>query len=95
MRRRYFWCEEQRKWVDYPTKRSPRINIISDQTNPFVSMADGKVYDSKSRYRAELRARGFEEYGNEKSYVKPREWDRPQSAYENDIREAMGELGWN
>lgn len=42
------------------------LQIISDTIEPFRSMADGKMYNSKSRYRAELRARGLIEVGNER-----------------------------
>lgn len=40
--------------------------IISDTIEPFRSHADGKMYSSKSRYRADLRARGLIEVGNER-----------------------------
>lgn len=40
--------------------------IISDTIAPFRSMADGKMYDSKSAYRGTLRDRGLIEVGNEK-----------------------------
>lgn len=40
--------------------------IQSDTINAFRSMADGKVYDSKSRYRADLKARGLVELGNDR-----------------------------
>jgi hypothetical protein len=42
------------------------LQIISDTTAPFRSMADGKMYDSKSVYRRDLRARGLIEVGNER-----------------------------
>lgn len=40
--------------------------IISDTISPFRSMADGKMYDSKSQYRSDLKARGLIEVGNER-----------------------------
>lgn len=40
--------------------------IQSDTVEGFRSMADGKMYDSKSRYRNELRARGLIEVGNDR-----------------------------
>lgn len=40
--------------------------IISDNIAAFRSMADGKMYDSKSAYRSTLRDRGLIEVGNEK-----------------------------
>lgn len=46
-----------------PPRRAPMV--ISDNHAPFRSMADGRMYDSKSAYRRELKARGFEELGND------------------------------
>lgn len=40
--------------------------VQSDTIDAFRSMADGKVYDSKSRYRQDLKARGLVEVGNER-----------------------------
>ena len=46
--------------ADY--KPQPRaFNIIGDTTEPFYSHADGRHYTSKTVYRAELKARGYEE----------------------------------
>jgi hypothetical protein len=39
--------------------------LISDSME-ILSMADGNMYTSKRAYRADLRARGYEEVGNEK-----------------------------
>jgi hypothetical protein len=39
--------------------------VQSDTIDPFQSQADGRMYDSKSRYRRELKARGMIEVGNE------------------------------
>lgn len=41
------------------------LYVISDNMDAVRSMADGKMYDSKSRYRADLRARGYIEVGND------------------------------
>jgi hypothetical protein len=40
--------------------------VQSDTIDAFRSMADGKVYDSKSNYRRDLRARGLVEVGNDR-----------------------------
>lgn len=53
---------------DYaPPERSDLAapQLIRDHHEPFRSMADGKVYDSKSAYRATLKARGLVEVGND------------------------------
>jgi hypothetical protein len=45
--------------------------IITDTIDPIRSMADGKMYDSKSMYRKELRARGCYEVGNDRIERRP------------------------
>lgn len=40
--------------------------VISDGMDPIRSMADGKMYDSKSAYRAGLKANGCVEVGNDR-----------------------------
>lgn len=39
--------------------------VISDSMDAVRCMADGKMYESKSRMSAEHRARGYEEVGND------------------------------
>lgn len=41
------------------------VSVISDTMDAMVHPVTGKVYDSKSRFRAETRARGLTEVGNE------------------------------
>lgn len=53
-----------------PPQRSdyPAPYVVSDAMggiHGLKSMADGRIYDSKRKYRAELRAHGCEEVGNE------------------------------
>jgi hypothetical protein len=48
-------------------------NIISDTIAPFQSMADGRMYDSKSQYRRDLKSRGLVEAGNEQVKQQRRE----------------------
>lgn len=63
--------------------------IISDTIEPFRSHADGNIYSSKSRYRADLRARGLIEVGNEKVERKP----TPSRPVSHDLRRAWQQLG--
>jgi hypothetical protein len=42
---------------------SPMLNL--DGCVPFQSMADGKMYDSKSEYRKTLKAGGYREIGDQ------------------------------
>lgn len=81
-RQRFVWVNG-RGLVEVPPDWRPKpraFYIASDQHEPFRSLADGKVYDSKSAYRAELKARGYEEVGNEYAAVmktpeyQPQEW---------------------
>lgn len=46
-------------------------NVISDTIAPFRSQADGKMYDSKSAYRRDLKSRGLIEVGNENVQSRP------------------------
>ena len=48
-----------------PLRESRAFAVVGDGMDPAVHPANGKVYDSKSRFRAESRARGLEEIGNE------------------------------
>lgn len=51
--------------------RDPGFYIQSDTMDGIRSMADGRMYDSKSRYRADLKARGLIEVGNERTTQRP------------------------
>jgi hypothetical protein len=48
------------------TSEEARFYVISDTMAPIRSMADGRMHDSKSVYRRELKARGCIEIGNER-----------------------------
>jgi len=50
---------------------STGLHIISDTMAPIRSMADGRMYDSKSVYRNDLKARGLIEVGNERVERRP------------------------
>jgi len=62
--------------------------VQSDTVDPFRSMADGKTYDSKSRYRAELKARGMVEIGNDN--ITPRRTELPP--VRDTLRQTMAQL---
>lgn len=65
------------------------FHIISDNIEPFRSMADGKVYTSKSLYRGDLKARGMIEVGNER--VTQRRAEAPP--IRDTLRRTMQQLG--
>lgn len=74
------------------------LHIINDDMigaadiNGLQSHADGKMYDSKSRYRAELRARGCIEVGNDPQANRIPDQPMP-GGWEMDIKRAWEELG--
>lgn len=57
-------------WLD-PEYEPPKASdlakpgLIRDSVDPFQSMADGLLYDSKSAYRRTLKERGLVELGND------------------------------
>ena len=66
MHQKLYWNRETSSWEPHYPQHLARIHVIPDETEAFKSHADGKYYTSKSQYRADLRARGFEEVGNER-----------------------------
>jgi len=91
---RWIWCRVQKKpvrpheVVREPKQRSPLPcpMVITDEIEPFQSMADGKIYTSKSRYYAETRARGYEIVGNER--IKPKSAEPDERQIERDLADA-------
>jgi hypothetical protein len=69
-----------------------RFYVQSDTIAAFQSMADGKMYDSKSRYRADLKARGLIEVGNENRTAAPRP-PVDRKAIRQTIRDTYRQLG--
>lgn len=51
----------------------PCPRIMSDAMPPVQSMATGRMYDSKSAIRAEYKALGMVEVGNDPARLRPRE----------------------
>jgi hypothetical protein len=67
----------------------PRPYVIGD-TCEFRSMVDGRMVTSKSKYRADLRARGLVEVGNEKPKA-PQRVGTP-GGVKDDLHRAISEL---
>lgn len=88
------------EWVDRDTARPlhasrPAHGVISDGMDAIQSMADGKMYDSKSNYYRDLKARGYEVVGNERpafDKAQPREFQ--SQGVEQSIKRAMAQHGW-
>lgn len=49
----------------------PRQHVVKD-IQPYRSMVDGSIINSRSTHREHLRAHGCIEVGNETKYLKPR-----------------------
>ncbi len=68
-------------------RTNPPTLSLHDETEAFKSMADGKHYTSKKKYRSDLRARGYEEVGNERPKA-----DKPKDTVRQDVIDTIGEL---
>lgn len=80
---------EEPKRGDIPTPM-----VISDHMAPVQSMASGKMYDSKSAIRAEYKAMGMIEVGNDPARLKPKARVEPDR---KSIRESVKKAAaqWN
>lgn len=65
--------------------------IRTDGMDAIRSMADGRMYDSKSAYYADLKARGCEIVGNDKAPFDRRPTFEPQGV-ERDVKTAIEQL---
>jgi hypothetical protein len=66
---------------------APMLNL--DTTAFFKSMADGKIYDSKSQYRSSLKAHGMQEIGNEvEAHLKQAVTPKPIGAFKTQLTRA-------
>lgn len=68
------------------TNGAPTL-ALHDETEAFKSMADGKHYTSKKKYRNDLKAREYEEVGNER--LTP---EKPKDTVRQDVIDTIGEL---
>lgn len=89
VRQKLFWDRESRQWVEFRPSYDPTIHIIPDETGPFQSQADGKWYSSKSAYRREIKARGYEELGNDRPTFERKKFEISV----NDLKRTAGEMG--
>lgn len=74
-----------------PASALPRPTVIGD-TCEFRNMATGKMVTSKARYRAELRAMGLTEVGNEPLSRSATQAYRPEGIAE-DVKRALAQSG--
>ena len=62
------------EWAAKQGQRHATHYVIQDTMDPVTHPANGQVYDSKSAFRAESKARGLQEVGND--WHKP--WREPE-----------------
>lgn len=96
MRRRYVWVDappgaNYRGWVPIEDVRpARRLQIVRDEHEPFRSHVTGKIHDSKSAYRRELRDHGMIELGNDR--VEPQPF-RPAKGVDEALARALADRG--
>jgi|TARA_R110000803_G_C11987491_1_gene321534 hypothetical protein len=66
--------------------------VTDDTTDPFKSMADGKYYTSKKKYRNEVSARGYEEVGNDKQEHRVKDAYWAAKKHDKDIKQDIAEV---
>ena len=91
MKRRYVYIEGNGLVQVERVAPRQRIHIIGDHHEPFRSQADGRIYDSKSKYRADIKARGLDEVGNERAAFMRRE-EPKQDSIADDLARTFAEL---
>jgi len=71
-----------------------RPMVISDTMDAVRSMADGKMYESKTRMRAEQKARGYIEIGNDTGRMMKQAAQKPErpKIKKDDIRQAIAKV---
>lgn len=94
------WPDNHREWV--PDNRNWELaapSVINDNLDYVQSQADGKRYTSKRKLRAEYKARGVVEVGNENPGAHRKTLDKKQ--HKAEVRDKLGKAlsqvkqGWN
>lgn len=104
MRTRYRWDKQMDCLVEvrpdgnYFEEKGQAPNVISDDVGAGIKglrhMPSGLMLDSKSRHRAETKARGLEEVGNETNFAST---SRPREDYGRVVADAYQQFdgNWN
>jgi hypothetical protein len=88
---KYYWDENTGCWQEAAAYTPiPRVHIIGDTVRPMRSMADGKLYDSKSKYKAEVKALGYEIVGDQRA---PNKEYKPVN-WKNEMLDTARDLGY-
>jgi hypothetical protein len=75
-----------------PMHRVPCAALVANDINPYRSMIDGSIINSRSRHREHLRDHGCIEVGNETKYLKDKPLESPPGLKETLIRVANEKL---
>lgn len=81
----------QRENALYVRKPVSKVYLVSDSIDPIINQANGKAYDSKSKYYADLKASGHVVV--ESGMDKPREI-RGDFDARKDVARALNQLGY-
>ena len=69
-------------------RESGALQVMAyDTTEAFKSMADGKYYTSKAKYRQEIRGMGYDEVGNDKQEHRKQDKLMADIRHEQDIKQ--------
>lgn len=101
-RRRFYYDKDLDAVLEYGAnffQEPPQgPNVIGDDVGAGVNglrhMASGKMLDSKSRHRAENRARGLREVGNQQDFASKQE-SKPLGYYERQVNDTLDQLRSN
>ena len=67
----------KRKAAPLIARDDPRVYVIGDVMEPAKHMATGRIHDSKAKFRADTRASGCVEAGNDPAIRRPAPAYRP------------------
>lgn len=73
----------------------PKIHVISDVMDPLKHMGTGRMHDSKAAFRADTKAMGCEEVGNDPAATRDiglKRVEAPMAEYVQDVKRALQEL---
>lgn len=78
-----------------PMVVSDSLEVMAGSLNGMQSFADGRFYTSKAKYRADLRARGYVEVGNDPARLRPSKKVRAdRKKIRAAVERAASKVGW-
>lgn len=77
MKRRFVYDHHLKEMVEVEDRRSTSGHMVMPDIQPYRSMIDGSIINSRSQHRAHLKAHGCIEVGNDSSVMNPK-YERPK-----------------